>query len=62
MIVAGDKVKFNNKYSDTEKYQGNEYKVRCVGKVCGSSCVWLEGISGCFALDAVELIKGRCYD
>lgn len=55
MIKVGDKVTFNNKYPDCEKYQGKEFTVRDVGTIGGEKVVWLQGLTGCYAADGLNL-------
>lgn len=55
IIRAGDQVAFNDKYPEFQQYVGKTFTVRNVGVVCGTPSVWLRGITGCVALDAVEI-------
>lgn len=57
IVRTGDKVKFNSKYSEFEQYKDRTFTVRNVGVVCGTPSVWLRGIAGCVALDAVDITE-----
>lgn len=56
-IKKGDVVKMNNKYYVSEKNIGMVFTVISdPQKVCGSTCVWLDGYSGCYAIDGLEKV------
>lgn len=56
MLKVGDRVKIN------DKYRGNNVgKVFTViagpQEVCGTTCVWLKGFSGCYAVDGLDKVS-----
>jgi hypothetical protein len=55
MFKIGDKVSFNDKYPDTQQYAGREYTIRDVGIIGKTRVAWLQGLTGCFAVDGLNL-------
>lgn len=57
MLKVGDKVILNDKYHVSEKYKGKVFTVKTKPQeVCGTSCVWLDGFSGCYAVDGLTKV------
>lgn len=57
MLKVGDKVILNDKYHVSEKYKGKVFTVKTEPQeVCGTLCVWLDGFSGCYAVDGLTKV------
>lgn len=57
LLVKGDYVVMNDKYSVSEENKGRVFRVRSsVGEVCGKLCVWLSYYPGVYAADGLTLI------
>lgn len=57
LLVKGDYVVMNDKYSVSEENKGRVFRVRSsVGEVCGKLCVWLSYYPGAYAADGLTLI------
>ena len=53
-MKKGDRVVMNDKYYVFAKNRGKEFTVATEPQeVCGTMCVWLEGYSGCYAVDGL---------
>ena len=58
MITKGDKVIFNDVYYTSERHKDIEYTVITEQKdVCGTMCVWLKELVGCYAIDGLNKVK-----
>ena len=57
LLVKGDYVVMNDKYSVSEENKGRVFRVRSsVGEVCGKLCVWLSYYPSAYAADGLTLI------
>lgn len=58
LISKGDYVVMNDKYYVENHNLGRVFKVRTVPQmVCGTLSVWLDGYSGCYAVDGLTLVR-----
>lgn len=56
-IEKGDLVIMNGKYSIPIQYQGKLFTVSSdIQEVCGTASVWLDGYTGCYAADGLDVI------
>lgn len=56
-MKTGDKVIMNEKYLVSEKNKGKVFTVRSEPfECCGTTCVMLEGYSGCYAMDGLTRV------
>lgn len=56
-IEKGDLVIMNGKYSIPIQYQGKLFTVSSdIKEVCGTASVWLDGYTGCYAADGLDVI------
>ena len=56
-MEKGDLVIMNGKYRVPIQYQGKIFKVSSdMQEVCGTKSVWLEGYTGCYAADGLDVI------
>lgn len=54
----GDKVKMNSKYFVSDKNKDVVFTVKSESwDLCGTECVKLDGISGGYAVDGLDLVK-----
>ena len=59
-MKIGDKVIMNNKYHVSEQNAGKVWIVRSNPfEVCGTMCVLLEGKSGGYAIDGLDLVEDK---
>ena len=57
LIEKGDFVMMNGKYRVPIQHQGKLFKVSSdVQEVCGTESVWLDGYTGCYAADGLDVI------
>ena len=57
MIAIGDKVTFNDKYYVPDRCKNIEYTVVQNPKdVCGTLSIWLEELTGCYAVDGFDKV------
>lgn len=62
-IKIGDKVVMNDKYSVPDKNKGKVFTVRSEPQeVSGTMCAWLEGYSGCYAVDGLDKYEERANE
>lgn len=58
MLKIGDKVTMNDKYWVSEKNKGKVFTVKTEPQeVCGTLCAWIDGFSGCYAVDGLNLVE-----
>ncbi len=58
MLVAGDKVKMNDKYYVSESNKNRVFTVTAgPKKVGGTMSVWLKGYRGCYAMDGLDKVN-----
>ena len=62
MIIAGDKVKFNESYDFPDELKHNTYTVSSVGVIAGQPFVWLDKVSGFFPCDSIKLVQKGFVD
>lgn len=56
-LKKGDKVIMNDKYHVSVANKGRIFTAATdIQEVCGSSVVWLEGYSGCYACDGLTVV------
>lgn len=59
-LHIGDIVVMNDKYHVSAKNKGKQFIVRTEPQmVCGTLSVWLEGVSGCYAVDGLDKKDGE---
>ena len=59
-LKIGDMVVMNGRYHVSEKNKGKVFIVRSEPQeVSGTMCVWLDGYSGCYAVDGLDKREGR---
>lgn len=59
-LHIGDTVVMNDKYHVSAKNKGKQFIVRTEPQmVCGTLSVWLEGVSGCYAVDGLDKKDGE---
>lgn len=57
-INKGDFVVMNNKYYVANHNLGRVFRVKTEPqKVCGTLSVWLDGYTGCYAVDGLDLVR-----
>lgn len=57
-LKPGDRVVMNDKYYVSPESKGNVWRVASESwMVCGTEVVKLEGVSGCYAVDGLELVR-----
>jgi hypothetical protein len=57
-LKAGDKVMFNTKYEVSDKNKDKVFSVQFGPQlVSGTPSVWLDGLSGCYALDGLKKVE-----
>jgi len=44
------------------KHDGKVWTIRGTGEICGRDVVWLDGKSGCVAVEAISLVKPGLID
>lgn len=57
-MKIGDKVIMNSKYYVSEKNRGRIFVVISNPRdICGTESVFLEGYTGCYAVDGLNIVK-----
>lgn len=57
-MKIGDKVVLNDKYYVAEKNKGKIFTVRANPQMVGGTMVvWLHGLTGCYAVDGLDVVK-----
>lgn len=57
-LHTGDKVIMNDKYYVSARNKGKQFSVVTEPQmVCGTLCVWLEGVHGCYAVDGLTKVN-----